>query len=139
MLMNVDTPSEYLFDNRSRVQWLVSSITYDPESYVVQYRPFESTCSCSIMYMNSAQITSGPNITRVNFLLSVNLSDLVPGTTYEYRVIANNSAGTTISGTRHFTTTTTSTPEQCMGIMLDINFFILFFNNKIVIVTKKTY
>ena len=119
MPMNVDTPSEYLLDNRSTVQWLVSSITYDPESYVVQYRPFESTCSCSIPYMNSSQITSGPNITRDNFFLSVELSDLVPGTTYQYRVIANNSARTTIGGNTHrFTTTMTTTttapsiPEQ---------------------------
>ena len=122
MPMNVDTPSE---NNRSTVQWLVSSITYDPESYVVQYRPFESTCSCSIPYMNSSQITSGPNITRDNFFLSVELSDLVPGTTYEYRVIANNSARTTIGGTRYFTTTRTRIPEECMAIMLDIFYSLL--------------
>ena len=97
MPMNVRISRESLFHNSSTVQWLVSSITYDPECYVVQYGLSEST-----MNMSSSQSCSGPNITRVNFLLSVELSDLMADTTYYYRIIASNSAGTTSSVTHFF-------------------------------------
>ena len=99
MPMNVRISRESLLHNRSTVQWLMSSITYDPENYVVQYGLSESNLN-----MSSSPITSGPNITRVNFLLSEELSDLMAGTTYYYRVTASNSAGITSSVTHFFKT-----------------------------------
>ena len=99
MPMNVRISRESLFHNRSTVQWLMSSISYDQEYYVVQYGLSESNLN-----MNSSQSYSGKNIFRVNLLLSVELSDLMAGTTYYYRVTASNSAGTTSSVTQYFTT-----------------------------------
>ena len=120
MPVNVRISRESLLHNRSTVQWLVSSITYDQEYYVVQYGLSESNLN-----MNSSRITSGPNITRVNFLLSVELSDLMVGTKYYYRVTATNSAGTN-SSTITSSFNMTSNHEECMAIIRNLNWEISF-------------
>ena len=114
MPMNVRISRESLLHSRSTVQWLVSSISYDQEYYVVQYGLSESNLN-----MSSSPITSGPNITRVNFLLSVELSDLMVGTTYYYRVTASNSAGTN-SSTITSSFNMTSNHEECMAMLRNL-------------------
>ena len=66
----------------------MTSLTYDPETYVVEFGT-----DMSNLDQTSSTVTSGNDITRQNFFLSVLLEGLVPSTQYFYRVMIRNSAG----------------------------------------------
>ena len=70
----------------------MTSIAYDPETYIVQY----GTASDSLT-STSSTVSSGNAITRTNFMLSVELTGLTRDTLYYYQVVATNTAGSTTS------------------------------------------
>ena len=98
--MPIITPASSLFHNRATVQWHVSSVTYDPESYVVEYGLSEANLS-----LNSSLVTSGMDITLINFITEVELTNLMVNTIYFYHVVSSNSVGTATSIISSFTTT----------------------------------
>ena len=72
--------------NSATIQWTVISIAYGPEMYVVMY----GTNMNTLDQTSSMTATSGNDINRVNFMLSVGLTGLEMMTTYYYRVVAMN-------------------------------------------------
>ena len=72
--------------NSATLQWTVISIAYGPEMYVVMY----GTNMNTLDQTSSMTATSGNDINRVNFMLSVGLTGLEMMTTYYYRVVAMN-------------------------------------------------
>ena len=91
--------SARFISNVTVVEWLIPSITYDPETYVVQYRPSESNLD-----LNSSLVFINSSIRSTNLVGRVELADLMVNTMYFYRVIARNSAGITSSAIASFTT-----------------------------------
>ena len=90
-----------LTHNSATIQWTVTSLSYGPETYVVQYGT-----DMNNLNQTSSMETSGDDITRTNFDLSVGLTGLCLLTTYYYRVLAmNDGSGATQSGTGTFNTT----------------------------------
>ena len=87
--------------NIATIQWTVTSLSYGPETYVVQYGR-----DMNNLDKTSSMETSGGDITRTNFNLSVGLTGLQLLTTYYYRVIAmNDASGVTQSDIGTFNTT----------------------------------
>ena len=70
----------------------MTSIAYDPETYIVQY----GTASNSLT-STSSEVSSGNDIARTNFMFSVELIGLTLDTLYYYQVVATNTAGPTTS------------------------------------------
>ena len=93
--------------NSATISWTVTSLSYGPETYVVQYGTDMNTLD-----QTSSMETSGSDITLTNFTLSISLTGLQMMTTYYYRVIAMNDGG---GMTRSVTVGTfnTSTPSNC--------------------------
>ena len=85
--------------NVTVIMWLIPLITYDPETYVVQYGQ-----SVSNLNVNSSLVFINSSIRSTNLIGGVELADLMVNTMYFYRVIARNSAGTTSSAIASFTT-----------------------------------
>ena len=79
-----------LGDDSTTIQFTVSSLTYDPETYIVQYGT-----SIGNLNRTSSMETSGTDLDRTNFTLAIILMNLVPSTEYFYRVVATNSGGST--------------------------------------------
>ena len=86
-------------ETRATIQWTVSSIAYTPETYVVEYGTSQDSLG-----LTSGSQHSGPDITVTNVTYSVQLSNLEPATTYHYRVVATNTAGTNTSFIKTFMT-----------------------------------
>ena len=82
------------------IHWTVSRVAYTPENYTVHL----GTSSDSVTRF-SQQRGSGDNFTATNLPFSLQLTGLAPGTTYYYQVVAVNSAGSTASVERSYTTT----------------------------------
>ncbi len=97
---DLTTPTETLSHNVATVRWRVTSLSYGPEEYQVLYGTTETNLS-----MESDTVSSGNNITRTNFDLSVELTDLDVATKYYFRVKANNTVGITLSTGLSFNTT----------------------------------
>ena len=76
----------------------MTSIAYDPETYIVQY----GTASNSLT-STSPTVSIGNDITRTNFMLSVELTGLTRDTLYYYQVEATNTAGSTTSAATFMT------------------------------------
>lgn len=87
--------------NSVTIRWIVSSLSYDPEIYVVRYGLAEDRLT-----LNSTIVMG--DITPLNYMNSftgsVQLTNLSSLTTYYYRVVAINSAGTTLSDVGMFNT-----------------------------------
>lgn len=97
MLMAVD-----VIHNSATIRWTVSSLSYDPEIYVVQYG-----LAMDNLTMTSAMVMG--DVTPLNYLDdfqgSVTLTGLNRLTTYFYRVMSTNSGGsTTFSAVSTFNT-----------------------------------
>ena len=71
--------------NSAIISWTVTSLSYGPETYVVQYGTDMNTLD-----QTSSMETSGSDITFTNFTLSISLTGLQMMTTYYFRVIAMN-------------------------------------------------
>ena len=72
--------------NSATVQWIVTSLAYGPEMYVVMYGT-----AVNNLNQTSSMVTSGNDVTQTNFNVNVRLSGLDMMTTYYYRVAAVNS------------------------------------------------
>ena len=92
------------------IQWRVTSLSYDPETYVVEYGT-----DMDNLNLNTAgtMVTSGGDITLENFIRSVQLNDLVFNTDYYYRMVATNSAGSTRTPSGQMQPKTFTTTNQC--------------------------
>ena len=99
-----------LRDVTATIQWRVTSLTYDPETYVVEYGTDRNNLN-----LNTAGtiVTSGGDITLENFIRSVQLNNLVFNTDYYYRVVATNSAGSTRTPSGQMQPQTFTTTNQC--------------------------
>ena len=95
--MAVDT-----IHNSATIRWTVSSLSYDPEMYVVQYGLAENSLT-----MTSSVVMG--DVTPLNYMDSyqgsVTLTALDRSRTYFYRVMATNSGGSTSSAVGTFNTT----------------------------------
>lgn len=74
------------------MEWIVQSITYTPETYLVEY----GTSNGSLVPSGDS-LTSGDDIEMVDKTYHIELKDLNPGTKYYYIVVARNSARTSRS------------------------------------------
>ena len=74
------------------VEWTVPMIAYTPESYVVEFG--ENSGSLS---RTSGLLHSGDDITVANKEYTTTVQDLIPRTTYHFRVKSNNSFSDTYS------------------------------------------
>ena len=108
--------SSGIFHNRVTIQWTVTSISYDTETYIVEY----GTASNSIT-STSSPVSSGNDITRTNFMLSVELSGLTRDTQYYYQVVASNTAGSTTSAAPQLTFNTTELGKNGSRFFIMVN------------------
>ena len=83
------------------ITWVVEFISFDNETYSVQYGSDMTLQDSSEMVMGS---TDG---LVTNQVFSVNITGLTPFTTYYYIVWANNSIGNTKTSIMSFTTNET--------------------------------
>ena len=86
--------------NSATIQWTVSSIAYDPETYVILY----GTKPRMLVQNSSITTNSSGDITRTNFNESLIIGELNFLTEYFYRVRTVNSHGVTLSELNSFTT-----------------------------------
>jgi hypothetical protein len=87
--------------NSATIRWIVLSLSYDPEIYVVQYGlAMDSLTMTSSMVMG--------DVTPLNYMDdfqgSVTLTSLDRLTTYFYRVMATNGGDSTLSAVGTFNT-----------------------------------
>ena len=75
--------------NSATIQWTVTSLAYGPEMYIVHYGT-----DMNNLDQTSATVSSGGDITMVNFDLSIQLTGFQLMTQYFYRVVATNAANT---------------------------------------------
>ena len=88
-------------DNNSlTVQWEIPSISYTPETYHVEYGTQDT-----VLDSQSVGQDSGDDIRILGQIYSQELTDLQPLTTYYFRVVSTNSAGSTVSIVRSVRTT----------------------------------
>ena len=102
--------------NSATIRWTVSSLTYDPEIYVVQYgQNMDSLTMTSTIVMG--------DITPLNYMDafqgSVTLTGLNRLTTYFYRVMSTNSHDSTISAVGTFNTSALGTWCTVESLMMD--------------------
>ena len=83
------------------ISWVTPYITLDKETYSVQY-------STDMSLQNSREVVIETNNGfTTNQKFSINITGLIPFTTYYYIIQANNSAGNTYSDRMTFTTNQT--------------------------------
>ena len=91
--------------NSATIRWTVSSLSYDPEIYVVQY-------GLAMDSLNMASSTVMGDVTPLNYMDSfqgsVTLTDLTKSTMYYYQVMATNSDGSISSVVGTFNTSVPS-------------------------------
>ena len=95
-------------EDTATIQWRVTSLTYDPETYVVEYGT-----TASNLDMTSSVVSSGVDIIVINFELCVVLENLAFNTEYSYRVVATNSAGSTRTPAQGMTPAMFTTTNPC--------------------------
>ena len=81
------------------VEWTVPMIAYTPESYVVEFGE-----DSGFLSRTSGLLHSGDDITVLNVEYTTTLQDLIPRTTYHFRVKSTNSFSDTYSIEVTFTT-----------------------------------
>ena len=92
-------------DVQITIRWIVLSIAYTPEMYVVEYGMGAEQDS---MDLRSIAQESGKNISVKNSVYSVTLSGLSSSTTYYYRVVSNNTHRSVATDIRVVTTSSSS-------------------------------
>ena len=87
----------------AEVSWVTPFIVLDKETYTVQY-------GTNISLQNSNEIViEAINKFAINQRFSVNITGIIPFTTYYYIIQTNNSAGNTSTDVMTFTTNQTGT------------------------------
>ena len=85
----------------AEISWITPYIILDQETYSVQY-------STDMSLQNSSEVViEATNQFTTNQKFSVNITGLIPFTTYYYIIQANNSAGNTSTDIMTFTTNQT--------------------------------
>ena len=96
-----DLTATDIIHNSATVRWIALSLSYDPEIYVVKYG-----LAGDSLTLNSTIVMG--DVTPLNYMDGFTGSVQLPGlnrlTTYYYRVVAINSAGTTLSDVAVFNT-----------------------------------
>ena len=87
----------------ANISWIVQIIVNDTETYTVLYGTDAMTLS------NSRVIMGNTDLSIINEMFTVNISGLLPFTTYYYIISANNSVGTTNTSVMNFITDETGT------------------------------
>lgn len=99
--MPPDQPNELVVTNvyatSVQVSWFVARTAYGSEAYYVQYGLTPSNFDMQSEIIRSASY-------QENLTYSINLDNLLPFTTYYYRVTASNIVGTSFSDVANFTT-----------------------------------
>ena len=85
------------------ISWIVQSIVNDTETYTVLYGSDMNTLSSSVVRMGNTDLSA------INEMFTVNITGLIPFTTYYYIISANNSVNTTNTSVMNFTTDETGT------------------------------
>ena len=85
-----------VYSTSAQVTWYIAQVRFGFETYYVEYGP-----SMDALDMQSQTIIGGP---EENATYSVTLENLLPLTTYYYRVRATNIVGSTPSDVDMFTT-----------------------------------
>ena len=86
------------------VSWIISNISYTPESYTVYYYKYnntDDTMSTNTLY--TSEILE-EFISLNNTSYNIVLSDLSPFRMYQFYIVSTNSEGNTSSSPRFFTT-----------------------------------
>ena len=99
VLANITTPYSVI------ISWMAISIVHDAETYIVYYG------TDNMALVNSSERLGPANMPEV---YTVNISGLVPFTTYYYIVSANNSQGFTNTSVMTFRTN-----EAGMAMMIE--------------------
>ena len=81
------------------ISWVVPSIVFDQENYIVQYGTDMTTLSST---SDAVPGSSYRNVT--NGMFSVNITELTPFTAYYYTIVATNTVGSTRTRIMNFTT-----------------------------------
>ena len=82
----------------AEISWVTPYIIMDKETYSVQYSTDMS------LQNNKEVLIEATNESKVNQQFSVNITGLIPFTTYYYTIKANNTAGSTSTDVMAFTT-----------------------------------
>ena len=90
------------------ISWVILHIILDKETYILQY-------STDMSLQNSSEVViENNNEFAINQKFSVNITGLIPFTTYYYIIQANNSVGNTYTDVMTFTTNQTG-----MSVMME--------------------
>jgi len=84
----------------ANLQWTITSLSYDRESYRVSYDNVSSN-----LQLSSESVQGNSDIRLVNQVYSVELTGLLPMTTYYYTLIATNGHGSVQTVLASFNTT----------------------------------
>ena len=82
-----------------QIEWIVPSVAYSPESYVVMYGTSEDALD-----LTSDTVQGSSDITSTNEHYSVVLRNVDFETTYHFEIVATNSFNSTSTDTLTFTT-----------------------------------
>ncbi len=82
----------------AQIQWSIPRIAYTPEQYTVEYGTSPGSLSQS-----SAVVSGSTDLAAVDRQYSVEVTGLLEGSTYYYRVVAHNTYGSTSSNVYTFT------------------------------------
>ena len=93
----VDLLTDSVMADSVTISWIVSTIAFTPETYVVHYGTSMDTLD-SI----SDPITGLSNFTAMHYKFSTTLTALTPNTIYFYRINLTNSDGSVLSQTANF-------------------------------------
>ena len=81
------------------IQWTVALISYSPEQYTIRYG-----LALNILNQTGTTVNGNRNVSVVNETHVLVVDNLLPETTYYFRVIARNAFGSTQSEIGTFTT-----------------------------------
>ena len=95
----VDLLTDSVTPHSATVSWIVPTIAFTPETYVVHYGTNMDTLG-----NRSDAITGLINFTATNYEFSITLTALTPNTVYFYRINSTNSLGSDVSQIANFTT-----------------------------------
>ena len=84
---------------QATITWIVTSITYTPESYAILYGVANDSLS-----LRSSIVEGSVNLTAMNQAYSITIMDLSPYTRYYYKIEASNSFAASESVTDTFQT-----------------------------------
>lgn len=81
------------------INWVVTAITYTPESYFIVYGLSNDTLN-----LRSSAVEGVMNLTATDVVHSMTVTDLLPFTQYYYKIEAHNSFSVTESAIQTFQT-----------------------------------